>query len=124
MGVFLTIYVLVALANYSVVQSLAASWVSSYLSKETGGEIRIGSLGVNLFNHVRMHNVLMCEPNGDTVFCCERLSVRFDEFPISSDGLSLRRVSISNGYYYLGITSARVCVRRYLCSVRRESSRC
>jgi len=104
LGVFLTIYVLVALANYSVVQSLAASWVSSYLSKETGGEIRIGSLGVNLFNHVRMRNVLMCEPNGDTVFCCERLSVRFDEFPISSDGLSLRRVSISNGYYYLGIT--------------------
>ena len=103
-GVFLTIYVLVALANYSVVQSIAASWVSSYLSKETGGEIRIGSLGINLFNHVRMHNVLMCEPSGDTVFCCERLSVRFDEFPVSSDGLSLRRVSISNGYYYLGIT--------------------
>lgn len=103
-GLFLTIYVLVALANYSVVQSLAASWVSSYLSKETGGEIRIGSLGINLFNHVRMRNVLMCDPAGDTVFRCERLSVRFDEFPVSSDGLSLRRVSISDGYYYLGIT--------------------
>ena len=58
LGLFLTVYVLVALANYSVVQSLLGSWASSYLSKATKSEIRIGSLGINLFHHVRMHDVL------------------------------------------------------------------
>ncbi|MBP5240893.1 MAG: hypothetical protein J6Z26_03195, partial [Bacteroidales bacterium] len=104
LGLFLTVYVLVALANYSVVQSLLGSWASSYLSKATKSEIRIGSLGINLFHHVRMHDVLMCDPQGDTVLCCKRLSVRFDEFPVSSNGLNLRRVSLRDGYYNLVIT--------------------
>ena len=104
LGLFLTVYVLVALANYSVVQSLLGSWASSYLSNATKSEIRIGSLGINLFHHVRMHDVLMCDPQGDTVLCCKRLSVRFDEFPVSSNGLNLRRVSLRDGYYNLVIT--------------------
>ncbi len=103
MGLFLTVYIVVALANYSVVQSVAGSWASSYLSKETGGEIHIGSIGIGLLNHVRLHNVLLCDPNGDTIFDIERISVAFDGIPISSDGLNLRRVSIRNGYYFLGI---------------------
>ena len=97
LGIFLTIYIVVALANYSVVQSIAGSWASSYLSKETGGEIHIGSIGIGLLNHVRLHNVLLCAPNGDTIFDIERISVAFDGIPISSDGLNLRRVSIRNG---------------------------
>ena len=103
-GLFLTVYIVVALLNYSVVQSLIGSWVSSYLSNATNSEIHIGSIGINLFNHVRLYDVMICDPGGDTVLSCERISVRFDDFPVSSDGLSLRRVSLRNGYYKLGIT--------------------
>lgn len=104
LGLFLTVYVLVALVNYSVVQSLVGSWASSYLSKELKAEIHIGSIGFSVFDHVRLHNVLMCEPSGDTVLSCERLTVTFDGMPITSDGLYLRRVSLRNGQYNLRIT--------------------
>lgn len=104
LGFFLTVYVLVALANYSVVQSLLGSWASSYLSNATNSDIRIGSLGINLFHHVRMHDVLVCDPQGDTVLCCKRLTVRFDGFPVGSNGINLRRVSLRDGFYNLVIT--------------------
>lgn len=102
-GIFIAVYVLLALANYSLVQSLAGSWVSSYLSKETGGELHVGAIGIGIFDHVRLYNVLLCDPKGDTIFDFERILVNFNGIPVGSEGLSLQHVSIRNGYYFLGI---------------------
>ena len=52
LALFLTVYVVVALLNYSLVQSLVASYAGSRCSEAWGGEVRIGSLGCNPLNHL------------------------------------------------------------------------
>lgn len=95
------VYVVVALANYSIVQSLAGSVVSSYLSKDWGGKVHVGSMNVNLLNSVKLHNVQLITPGNDTVANLERVVVRYNESPIQADGLHLKSVYIKHGYFHL-----------------------
>lgn len=105
LGIFIAVYVLVALLNYSLVQSIAGSWASSYFSKELKADIHIGSIGINVFDHVILNDVLIGDPNGDTVFSGGRISVRFDKFPpVGSHGLDLDRVRIRDAYFYFHAT--------------------
>ena len=64
-SLFLLVYCLVALVNYSTVQSLLGSAAGRYLSKETGGTIKVGSISANIFGQMVIHDVLWLTPSND-----------------------------------------------------------
>lgn len=97
---------IVALLNYSVVQSFLGLKVSSHFTQEWGGEVRVGSMSVNLFDHVRVCDVLLVSPSNDTILSAERLNVRFDSWPIADDGLTLKRVYLKNASFHFQTDSS------------------
>lgn len=105
LGLLLTLYVVVALVNYSVVQSYAGAWVGNYFSKEWGCQVSIGSLHAMPWDHVILDRVLWIDPQGDTLFRCQQLRVTFDRFPFHDNGLDFRRVTLKNTYYHLAINN-------------------
>ena len=118
-GVGLAIYCLVALANYSVVQSYAAAEVGRRLSEAWGGKVSIGSLHADPFDHLVANNLLMMAPDGDTILDARVLRVRFGGFPFSAkkQRLNLKSVYLRDAYYHLaswemGDTTAPEYVRR------------
>ena len=114
MGLLLTVYIAVAAVNYSVVQSYIGTAAGDYFSKEWGGKVKIGSLGMMPWDHLILHEVLLVAPDGDTIFDCETLRLRFKRFPFRAgdmgDGgqdagtLSFDRVYLSRAYYHLAIS--------------------
>lgn len=100
----LTIYIIIALANYSIVQSYAGAVASSYFSKEWGGKLSIGSLHAMPFDHLILDNVLWISPTNDTLFNGESVRVSFEKFPFDGTGLTLNQVHLKNVYYHLGIS--------------------
>ena len=100
LGLLLTVYVAVAMMNYSVVQSFAGRMAGNYFSKEWGGTVRIGSLHAMPWDHLLLDEVLLVAPDGDTIFDGESLHVTFRRFPFHDNGLDLRRVSLRNAYYH------------------------
>ena len=113
MGLLLMVYIAVAAVNYSVVQSYIGTAVGNHFSKEWGGTVRIGSLGMMPLDHLILHEVLLVAPDGDTIFDCETLRLRFRHFPFRKgdlkDGghnagtLSFDRVYLSKAYYHLAV---------------------
>ncbi len=97
----LAIYCLIALANYSVVQSYATKEVGRRLSEEWGGTVSIGSLHFSPIDHLIAHNLLMVAPDGDTILDAEVLRVRFKKFPYSKQHVSLSSVYLRDAYYHL-----------------------
>ncbi|MDY5969401.1 MAG: hypothetical protein SPJ13_05260, partial [Bacteroidales bacterium] len=122
-GILTTIYVLVALANYSVVQSLAGSFVSDKLSEEWGGTLKVGSMGINLLGRFTVHNVLLVTPQNDTIANLGRVTARYSHPPIQSDGLHLNRVSIHNSYFHLQHTDKLTIVQFVDFMARRFASK-
>ncbi len=104
-GLFITAYILVALMNYSIVQSLVGSAVSSHFSKEWGGTVKIGSMGVNPFNHLVLRDVQLISPVNDTICMAHTIACRFDGIPFNDNCLSLRYVRLHDLYYHLNIDS-------------------
>ena len=114
LGLLLTVYIAVAAVNYSVVQSYIGTAAGDYFSKEWGGKVKIGSLGMMPWDHLILHEVLLVAPDGDTIFDCETLRLRFKRFPFRAgdlgDGghdagtLSFDRVYLSRAYYHLAIS--------------------
>ena len=100
LAIFLTLYVGVALLNYSIVQSVIGAEAGRRLSAEWGGEVKIGSLHIHPFNHLIANNLLMVAPNGDTIFDAETLRVHFKHFPYHGNRLELNRVYLKNAYYH------------------------
>ncbi len=100
LGLLLTVYVAVALLNYSVVQSVAGHVAGSYFSREWGGTVRIGSLHAMPWDHLLLDEVLLVAPDGDTLFDGESVRVTFRRFPFHDNGLDIRRVVLKNAYYH------------------------
>ncbi len=100
LAVVLTVYVVVALVNYSIVQSFAGAVAGNYFSREWGGELRIGSLHAMPFDHLILDHVLWVSPTGDTLFDGEQVRVSFNHFPFDGEGLDLERVYLKNAYYH------------------------
>ncbi|MBP5327000.1 MAG: translocation/assembly module TamB domain-containing protein [Bacteroidales bacterium] len=103
LALFLTVYVIVALLNYSMVQSLVGSAASSYFSKEWGGKVKIGSMGCNPFNHLDLRNVELISPDNDTIAQAHAIRLRFKKFPFDSHGLQFSKVYIGDTRYHLKI---------------------
>ncbi len=101
----LTVYVIVALLNYSLVQSTLGALAGDYFSREWGGEVRIGSLHAMPFDHLILDNVLLVSPEGDTIFDIETLRVGFRHFPYRDHGLDLDHVYMRNAYYHMSTES-------------------
>ena len=99
----LTVYVIVALANYSIVQSYAGAAVSSYFSKEWGGKLSIGSLHAMPFDHLILDNILWISPTNDTICQGESIRVSFKKFPFDGKGLDLNNVHLRNVYYHFQV---------------------
>ncbi len=102
-GVLLTVYVAVAALNYSVVQSYLGTAAGRYLSREWGGEVKIGALHAMPWDHLILNHVLLVAPDGDTILNVERLSTSFKRFPLKGSTLSIDRVYLRDGYYHLAI---------------------
>lgn len=116
-GVGLAIYCIIALANYSVVQSYAAAEAGRRLTAAWGGTVRIGSLHATPFDHLIAHNLLMVAPDGDTLLDARTLRVRFKRFPYHKNRVELSSVYLRDAYYHLatwepGDTTAPDYVRR------------
>ena len=103
-GLLVTVYVAVALVNYSVVQSYLGTAVGQRLSREWGGTVKIGALHAMPWDHLILNNVLLVSPTDDTLFTAERLGVHFKKFPYRNLHLSLDRVYLRNGYYHLAVS--------------------
>lgn len=109
-GLALTLYIAVALVNYSVVQSYIGTAVGHRLSREWGGTVRIGSLHAMPWDHLIANEILLVAPDGDTILNAEQLRVRFKRFPYRkgddpevSDTLGrlvFDRVYLKNAYYH------------------------
>ena len=104
LGLLLTVYVAVAVVNYSVVQSYLGTAVGHRLSQEWGGTVRIGALHAMPWDHLILNNVLLVSPDNDTIFDIERLAVHFKRFPYKDMALKIDRVYMRNGYYHLAVT--------------------
>ncbi len=112
----MTVYVIVALLNYSFVQSMAGAVASNYLSNASGGTVRIASIGCNPFNHLVLHNVSLITPTGDTVCSAGKVACHFSQFPIDGQGLTVDRVMLHDTYYHLQTDSNGINLR-YLIDV-------
>ena len=99
MGVFLAVYIVVALVNYSVVQHFIGIAASSYFSQEWNTHVSVKSVNFNILDHVILRGIEMYTPEGDSVFVGEKIAVRFNEFPFSKKGLKVDRVLLKNSYY-------------------------
>ncbi len=102
-GIFLVVYVVVALLNYTLVQSVAGSVVSDYFSREWGGRVKVGSIGCNPFNHLVLRNVELVTPTDDTVCMASKMVFRFNKFPYDKHGLTFSYVKLQDTYYHLAI---------------------
>lgn len=100
LSLFLLVYCLVALVNYSAVQSMLGSAAGSYLSKETGGTIKVGSLSANILGQAVLRDVLWMTPSNDTVAYMKKAQVKFDRFPFKEGTLTFDKVKLHNGYYH------------------------
>ena len=110
LGLLLTVYVAVAVVNYSIVQSYLGTVAGNYFSKEWGGTVRIGSLGAMPWDHVILHEVLLVAPDGDTILDAGSLRLKFKRFPfikgdVKEGGrnhgtLELESVYLGRAYYH------------------------
>lgn len=114
---------MVALLNYSIVQSAIGSAIGSHFSREWGGTVKVGSVHIDPFNHLTLRNVLLVSPVGnDTVFRSERISCRFSGLPVADGGIKMRSVVLHNTMFHL--TSTTRCKSfRYIVEYFRERNR-
>lgn len=96
----LGVYLLVALVNTSLVQSYLGAAAGIYFSKEWGGKVRIGAIGISPFSHVILNDIELISPTQDTLFDGERITCRFDHFPFHKAGLNFDRVLVRNARYH------------------------
>ncbi len=92
-------YITIALVNYSVVQNILGIAASSYFSKEWNSKVSVKSLNFNILNHLTLRDIELYTPEGDSVYVGEKIAIRFDEFPFSSNGIKVDRVFMKNAYY-------------------------
>lgn len=97
---FLGLYVLVAMLNFTVVQSYIGAAVGSHFSKAWGGKVKIGAMHFSPISHVILDDVELISPTNDTIFDGEHIACRFKRFPFRNNALTFDRVYLRNGRYH------------------------
>ena len=77
----LSVYLLIAALNSTVVQSYIGAVVGNYFSKEWGGKVRIGALHASPISHVILDDIELISPTNDTIYYGERITCRFKAVP-------------------------------------------
>ncbi|MBP9989878.1 MAG: translocation/assembly module TamB domain-containing protein [Bacteroidales bacterium] len=103
-GTLLGLYILIALCNFSFVQSYLGALAGRYVSNKSGGTVEIGSLHINPLGHVVLRNVLLVNPEGDSITNAGYIGCWFTEFPFKDNHLKFSKVQIKNTYYHLGFS--------------------
>ncbi len=106
-GIVLLVYIVVALLNYSVVQSIAGSIAGNYLSQETHGVVKVGGISANLLGQVVVHDAILIDPAHDTVAYMHRVRCSFDRFPYHNHSLNFNKVVLRNGYFHFDNTQSK-----------------
>lgn len=99
-GLLLGLYMLVALLNGTVVQSLLGAMAGSHFSREWGGRVRIGAVHFVPFSHLLLDKIELVSPTGDTIYYGDRIACRFKRFPVHGGGLKIDRLLLRNGRYH------------------------
>ena len=102
-GLLLAVWLAVAAANYSLVQSMLGAYAGSRLSAQWGGEVHIGALHAMPWSHLAADNVRLVAPDGDTLLDVKHLRLHFKHFPYEKNHISIDRVVLRDGYYHLAV---------------------
>lgn len=97
---FLGIYLLVAMLNFSWVQSFVGIKVGQKMSAAWGGKVRVGAIHFSPISHVVLDDVELISPTNDTIFMCEELACRFTHFPYRNMALKFDKVVLRNAFYH------------------------
>lgn len=98
--VFLFVYILIALLNTTIIQSITAAKLADYFSKEWKTEFRIGALSVNIFDGIGLYDVFLADQKGDTILLADKLSVKLLAFP-SAKGIKVGTVRLEDAVFNL-----------------------
>ena len=109
LALFVLLYVAVAVLNYAPVQTILGSVASSKISEQWGGKFKVGSLNVNLFNHLSLRDVEIIAPGNDTIVVAGHVGCQFNHFPLQRDKdnryrvtsrLEVNYVNVDDTYYH------------------------
>ena len=92
---FILVYFIIAFLNTSTVQSILASKVSDYFSKEWNTEFRIGAVSINIFDGVNLKDVYLESQKGDTILYADNISVKLLKLP-TTNGIKVSSVKVEN----------------------------
>lgn len=101
-----TIYLVVALVNYSLVQSYIGAAASRYFTQMWGGKVHIAAINVSPLGHIKLYGIELISPTQDTICEGEKIVCRFNRMPIDDAGLHFSEVELHNVYYHLGIDTS------------------
>lgn len=102
LGLFIFIYLLIAILNSTVVQSFLAAKASDYFSKEWKAKVSIGGLEIRPLLTVGLKDVYLEDPNKDTVATISYLEASFKKFEFVK-GLEFSKVRLDDVNFNLNI---------------------
>ncbi len=102
LGIFIFIYLFVAILNSTIVQSFLAAKVSDYFSKEWKAKVSIGGLEIRPLLTVALKDVYLENPQRDTIATIEYLEASLKNFEFIK-GLEFSNVRLDNVNFTLAI---------------------
>lgn len=102
MGLFIFLYLLIAILNSTIVQSFLAAKASDYFSKEWKAKVSIGGLEIRPLLTVALKDVYLEDPNKDTVATVGYLEASFKKFEFVK-GLEFSKVRLDDVVFNLDI---------------------
>ena len=102
LGIFIFLYLFIAILNSTIVQSFLAAKVSDYFSKEWRAKVSIGGLEIRPLLTVGLKDVYLENPQKDTVATIEYLEASLKNFEFTK-GLEFSNVRLDNVNFTLAI---------------------
>ncbi|MEE1202802.1 MAG: hypothetical protein UHN59_00725, partial [Bacteroidales bacterium] len=102
LGVFLFVYLLIAVLNSSLVQSYTAAKVSEYFSKEWKAKVSIGALEIRPLLTVGLKDVYLEDPKGNVIADADYISASLRSLTLPNEFV-LSEVYLRNVNYVVAI---------------------
>ncbi len=81
------------LLQNSRVQTFIIKKITEHLSLKTGAKISIGKVDVGFFNYVELNNVLLADPDNDTIFYTQQVTAKIDTLNFRKHRISFSELS-------------------------------
>ncbi|MDR0972323.1 MAG: translocation/assembly module TamB domain-containing protein [Bacteroidales bacterium] len=101
---FIVLYLSIALLNTSIIQSIVATNLSSFFSKQWKTKVDIGAVNINIIEGVSLKNIILLDRNNDTILYADEIAVKMPE-KISSKGIYFSSVSLDKTTFNLETSS-------------------